>query len=83
MRVPAGTKFASVIEVLRASDRGVSFVDELEACIKSYKAIRKRYARRVCAVNKRAEGDDMLDSKVESELALLSASYDAEMENLF
>lgn len=78
-----GTKFASVVEVLRASDRGVSFVDELEACIESYKEIRRRYARRVCAVNKRAEGDALLGAKVKSELALLGASYDAEMENLF
>lgn len=83
LRVPKDIKLASVVEVSRACGKGVSFFDKLGDCVESYTAIRKRYARRVCAVNKRAEGDTSLDSKVQDELTLLSASYDAEIENLF
>ncbi|MFP3038288.1 MAG: hypothetical protein ACKFI0_00070 [Candidatus Hodgkinia cicadicola] len=83
IRVPIGVKFASVIEVSRASNERIGFVDKFGDYRESYRAIRKRYARRVCAVNKRAENDTSLESKVQSELALLNASYDSEIENLF
>ncbi|MFP3039261.1 MAG: hypothetical protein ACKESB_00820 [Candidatus Hodgkinia cicadicola] len=83
MRVPMGTKFASVVEVSRTSDERASFVDKFGECIESYKAIRRRYARRICAINRRAEDDASFDSEVQDDLALLSASYDAEIDNLF
>ncbi|MFP3039228.1 MAG: hypothetical protein ACKESB_00650, partial [Candidatus Hodgkinia cicadicola] len=83
LRVPMGMKFASVVEVSRVSDEGVSFIEKFGDCVESYKAIRRRYARRICAVNQRAKDDTSLGAKVQDELTLLSVSYDAEIEDLF
>ncbi len=84
LRVPTGTRFASVIEVSSASDGTAEAIRKLKACVVAYGAVRKRYVRRVCALRRRAENCTLSrDYKTQNESALLDASYEAEMEYLF
>ncbi len=84
LRVPAGIRFASVVGISFASESATEAVSKLRACVGAYKVIRERYVRRICALRKRAEATTILQTcKIQDELALLSASYDAEMERLF
>ncbi len=84
LRVPTGTRFASVIEVSSASDGTAEAIRKLRACVVAYGAVRKRYVRRVCALRKRAENCiSYRDNKAQNESELLDASYEAEMECLF
>ncbi len=84
LRVPAGVRFASVVGMSFASESAAEAGSKFRACVEAYKVIRGRYVRRICALRRRAEASVLSQTcKVQDELVLLGASYEAEIERLF